>query len=73
VRSNSRGTTLPPIEFRPVSIHPAIPVGQATELDHHQGMLAFNAAVQQLDTYQPHCLIAWREQVAGMDEMGGIT
>jgi hypothetical protein len=24
------------------------------------------------NTYEPHCVMEWREQMAGMDDMGGI-
>ena len=24
------------------------------------------------EVYEPHCVMAWREQMAGMDDMGGI-
>ena len=25
------------------------------------------------DVYEPHCVMQWREQMAAMDETGGIT
>lgn len=24
------------------------------------------------EAYEPHCVMAWREQMAGMDDMGGV-
>lgn len=26
----------------------------------------------EIEAYEPHCLMAWREQMAGMDDMGGV-